>query len=171
MVHPPERSPHEIHTKHDPCLQLSHYDDYHCCGDLFEFASQRRLGADRWASTRNFVSHECGNFVEGPFSSIESFEALRASPALGPFSLIVESRPKPLCCSTGDKVAVDAVVESPLLCLMVLVSGRPKGPCSNSQRKHRHPEQSVLEEASCSTAKRAGMAACRQDCTASRLAV
>lgn len=58
---------------------------------MFEFASQRRLGADRWVSTRKFVSHERVGFVGACFSSIDSVEALKASPALGPFSLIVDN--------------------------------------------------------------------------------
>lgn len=80
-----------------------------------EVAPQRRLGADRWASTRKLVSHDRGG---ESFSFIEPVEALRASPALGPFSLIVERWSKPLCCSTGDRVAVDLEVESSLLCLI-----------------------------------------------------
>ena len=172
MIHPPKLSPHDMQTKHDPGPQLCHWLLSTCVfGAVFEFSSQRRLGADRCASTRKFVSHECGAVVGKSFSSIDSVEALRAPPALGPFSLNVESWPKPLCCSIGERVAVDAEVECPLLCLMVLVAERQKGLCINSQRKHRHPEQSVLEEASCLAAKRVGLAACRQDCTASRLAV
>ena len=53
------------------------------------------------------MSHECGGFAGESFSFIDFVEALRASPALGTASLIVESRPKPFCCSTGDSVAVD----------------------------------------------------------------
>lgn len=131
MIHDPSayQSPHDMQSKHDPCSQLSHYD--HCCCfrqmDLelrSSFLHQRRLGADRWASTRKFVSHECGAFVGEPFSSIDSVEALRMSPALGLVPFIVESWPKLLCCSTGDRVAFDAEVESSLLRLIVLVAKR-----------------------------------------------
>ena len=41
----------------------------------------------------------------------------------------------------------------------------------DSQRKHRHPEKTTLEEASGCAAKRVCLAACWQDRTASRLAV
>ena len=140
-------------------------------GATFEFASQRRLGADRWASTRKFVSHERGCFVGECLSFIDSVEALRASQVLGSFSLIVERWPEPLCCSIGESVAVDAEVEPSLLCLIVLVLGRQQESSIDSQRKHRHPEQSVLEEDSCSAAKRVDLAACWPECTASSLAV
>ena len=39
---------------------------------------------------------------------------------------MVESWPKPVCCSTGDRVAVDAKVESSLLCLTILLAARKK---------------------------------------------
>ena len=96
------------------------------CGAPFELASQRRLGADRWVSTRKFVSHECWDFVGEVFSSIETVEALKAPPALGPFSTIVGSWPNSLCCSIGDRVAVDAEVEPSLLCLTGWLAARQK---------------------------------------------
>ena len=78
---------------------------------------------------------------------------------------------KPLCCSTGESVAVDAEVEPSLLCLIVLVAERQQETFIDSQRKHRHPKQSMLEKVSCSAAKRVGLATCWQDRTASRLPV
>ena len=115
-----------MQTKHDLCcilpvesLSWSLMIPAYKFGAHFELASQRRLGAARWVSTRKFVSHECGGFAGESFSSIDSVEALRASPALGTASLIVESRPKPFCCTTGDSVAVEVEAESSLLCLIV----------------------------------------------------
>ena len=93
-------------------------------GAQFEPTCQRRLGADRWASTRKFASHECGGFVGEPFSFVDIVEASGTSPALGALSLTVENWQKSLCFSTGDRVAVDTEVESSLLCLTVLVAGR-----------------------------------------------
>ena len=55
---------------------------------------------------------------------MDAVDALKAPPAIGSFSLIVESCPKPLCSSTGDRVAVDAMVEPSLLCLTMLVATR-----------------------------------------------
>ena len=91
---PPVRSSHEMLSKHDPCLQLSHpwLLPLPTCALISSFglASQRRLGADRWASTRKLVSHECGDFAAASFSSIDAVEALKAPPALDSNSLIVE---------------------------------------------------------------------------------
>lgn len=98
-------------------------------------------------------------------------EALKAPPFLGPLSLMVESWPKPVCFSTGDRVAVDAKVEPSLLCLTMLIAAREKGRYIYLHRKHRYPEQSVFEEDSCSAAEGVGLAACRQDCTARRLSM
>ncbi len=91
-------------------------------GAPWELPSQRRPGADRWTSMRKSVSHECVGFDGESFSSIDSVETLKAPPALVPISLIVERWRKPLCCSTGDRVAVDGAVDPSLLCLKVLVT-------------------------------------------------
>ena len=114
-----------MQTKHDLCrilaaVQLSWLllTPAYTLGTPFELASQWRLGAARWVFTRKFVSHEFG-FAGESFSSIDSGEALSASPALGTVSLIVESRPKSFCCTTGDSVAVEVEEESSLLFLMV----------------------------------------------------
>lgn len=98
-------------------------------------------------------------------------EALKAPPFLGPLSLMVESWPKPVCCSAGDRVAVDAKVESSLLCLAMLTAARKKGRCIYLHRKHRYPEQSVLQEDSCFAAEGVGLATCGQYCTARRLSM
>ena len=114
-----------MQTKHDLCcilavVQLSWLllTSAYTFGTPFELASQWRLGAVRWVFTRKFVSHECG-FAGESFSSIDSIEALSAPPALGTASLIVESRPKPFCCTTGDGVAVEVEEESSLLFLIL----------------------------------------------------
>ena len=167
-----------MQTKQDVCrilvaaqLSWSLLIPAYTLGAPFELAFQRRLGAARWLFTRKFVSHKCGGFAGESFSSIGSVEALRASPALGTASLIVESRPKPFCCTTGDNVAVDVEEESSLLFQIVLLAGRQRGWYMDSQRTSRKLEYSVLEEAPCSATKRTGLTACGQNCTLTGLAV
>lgn len=63
-------------------------------------------------------------------------EALKAPPFLGPLSLMVGIWPKPVCFSTGDRVAVDAKVESSLLCLTMSIAARKNGSCKHLHRKH-----------------------------------
>ena len=167
-----------MQTKHDLCrilavvrLSWSLLILAYTLGTPFELASQWRLGAVRWVFTRKFVSHECGGLAGESFSSIDSVEALSVSPALGTASLIVESRPKPFCCTTGDSVAVEVEAESSLLFLIVLLAGKQRGWCMDSQRTSRNLEYSVLEEAPCSATKRTGLTACGQDRTLTGLAV